>query len=73
MHDAEITLEANPGTVEAGKFAAFRDAGINRLSLGIQSFDGAHLKALGRIHDGRRGPAGPSKSPRGTLIISTST
>ena len=52
VHDAEITLEANPGTVEAGKFAAFRDAGINRLSLGIQSFDSAHLKALGRIHDG---------------------
>lgn len=49
---AEITLEANPGTVEAGKFAAFRDAGINRLSLGIQSFNPAHLKALGRIHDG---------------------
>ena len=49
--DAEITLEANPGTVEAGKFAAFRAAGINRLSLGIQSFDAAHLKALGRIHD----------------------
>ena len=52
VHDAEITLEANPGTVEAGKFAAFRAAGINRLSLGIQSFDDAHLTALGRIHDG---------------------
>lgn len=51
VHDAEITLEANPGTVEAGKFAAFRAAGVNRLSLGIQSFDPAHLKALGRIHD----------------------
>jgi oxygen-independent coproporphyrinogen-3 oxidase len=50
--DAEITLEANPGTVEAGKFAAFRDAGVNRLSLGIQSFNPTHLKALGRIHDG---------------------
>ena len=49
--DAEITLEANPGTVEAGKFAAFRDAGINRLSLGIQSFNPTHLKALGRIHN----------------------
>ncbi len=48
---AEITLEANPGTVEAGKFAAFRAAGINRLSLGIQSFDRKHLQALGRIHD----------------------
>ena len=50
---AEITLEANPGTVEAGKFRDFRAAGINRLSLGIQSFDPRHLKALGRIHDER--------------------
>jgi oxygen-independent coproporphyrinogen-3 oxidase len=49
--DAEITLEANPGAIEAGKFAAFRDAGVNRLSLGIQSFDPKHLEALGRIHD----------------------
>jgi oxygen-independent coproporphyrinogen-3 oxidase len=48
--DAEITLEANPGTVEAERFAAYRDAGVNRLSLGIQSFNDAHLKALGRIH-----------------------
>lgn len=48
--NAEITLEANPGTVEAGKFALFRDAGVNRLSLGIQSFNDTHLQALGRIH-----------------------
>ncbi|PKO86227.1 MAG: oxygen-independent coproporphyrinogen III oxidase-like protein [Betaproteobacteria bacterium HGW-Betaproteobacteria-12] len=48
--EAEITLEANPGTVEAGKFAGFRAAGVNRLSLGIQSFDDGHLQALGRIH-----------------------
>lgn len=48
--DAEITMEANPGTVEAGKFAGFRDAGVNRVSLGIQSFDDLHLAALGRIH-----------------------
>ena len=48
--DAEITLEANPGTVEAEKFAGFRSAGVNRLSLGIQSFNDDHLKALGRIH-----------------------
>ena len=48
--DAEITLEANPGTVEAAKFAGFRNAGINRVSLGIQSFDDAKLKSLGRIH-----------------------
>lgn len=49
--EAEITLEANPGTFEAEKFSAFRAAGINRLSIGIQSFNPAHLKALGRIHD----------------------
>lgn len=49
--NAEITLEANPGTVEAEKFKGFRDAGVNRLSLGIQSFNEIHLKALGRIHD----------------------
>ena len=49
--NAEITLEANPGTVEAEKFAGFREAGVNRLSLGIQSFNDVHLKALGRIHD----------------------
>ena len=48
---AEITLEANPGTAEAQKFADFRSAGVNRLSLGIQSFNPHHLKALGRIHD----------------------
>lgn len=48
--EAEITLEANPGTVEAEKFAGFRAAGVNRLSLGIQSFNDHHLKALGRIH-----------------------
>jgi oxygen-independent coproporphyrinogen-3 oxidase len=48
--DAEITLEANPGTVEASKFAAFCDAGVNRLSMGIQSFNDTHLQALGRIH-----------------------
>ena len=49
--DAEITLEANPGTVEAARFRDYRAAGVNRLSLGIQSFNPHHLKALGRIHD----------------------
>ena len=49
--DAEITLEANPGTFEAGKFRDFRAAGVNRLSIGVQSFNDRHLKALGRIHD----------------------
>jgi putative oxygen-independent coproporphyrinogen III oxidase len=47
---AEITLEANPGTFEADKFRAFRDLGINRLSIGVQSFNPAHLAALGRVH-----------------------
>lgn len=47
---AEITLEANPGTVDSGRFRAFRQAGVNRLSVGIQSFNEAHLQALGRIH-----------------------
>lgn len=49
--EIEITLEANPGTVESGRFQAYRDIGINRLSLGIQSFNDKHLKILGRIHD----------------------
>ncbi|PIX98141.1 MAG: YggW family oxidoreductase [Hydrogenophilales bacterium CG_4_10_14_3_um_filter_63_21] len=48
---AEITLEANPGTFEAARFRGYREAGVNRLSLGIQSFNPEHLKALGRIHD----------------------
>lgn len=47
---AEITLEANPGTVEQARFAEFRRAGVNRLSIGIQSLHDAQLKALGRIH-----------------------
>ncbi|MBT9567260.1 MAG: oxygen-independent coproporphyrinogen III oxidase-like protein [Thiobacillus sp.] len=51
--DAEVTLEANPGTVEADKFAGFREAGVTRVSLGIQSFNPRHLQALGRIHDDR--------------------
>jgi oxygen-independent coproporphyrinogen-3 oxidase len=49
--DIEITMEANPGTVEADKFASFAASGINRLSLGIQSFNNAKLSALGRIHN----------------------
>ncbi len=49
---AEITMEANPGTVEHDRFEAYREAGINRISLGIQTFSDQHLKTLGRIHDG---------------------
>jgi oxygen-independent coproporphyrinogen-3 oxidase len=48
---AEITLEANPGTFEADKFKGYRDAGVNRLSIGIQSFNARHLTALGRVHN----------------------
>lgn len=55
--DAEITLEANPGTVDAARFAEFRAAGVTRLSIGIQSFDEDKLRALGRIHDGAQARA----------------
>jgi putative oxygen-independent coproporphyrinogen III oxidase len=47
---AEITLEANPGTAEAARFRGFRDAGVNRISVGVQSFDDEMLRSLGRIH-----------------------
>ena len=50
--DAEITMEANPGSIEANKFASFAKAGINRVSIGVQSFQDEQLKALGRIHNG---------------------
>ncbi|TAN51350.1 MAG: radical SAM protein, partial [Betaproteobacteria bacterium] len=46
--EAEVTLEANPGTAEAGRFRGYRAAGVNRLSLGVQSFDDRMLRALGR-------------------------
>ena len=49
--DCEITLEANPGTFEKDRFKAFRSAGVTRLSIGVQSFNDLHLKALGRVHD----------------------
>ncbi|HVY24065.1 MAG TPA: radical SAM family heme chaperone HemW [Steroidobacteraceae bacterium] len=51
--DIEITLEANPGTIEHGQFAAYRAAGINRISLGAQSFNDTHLRKLGRIHSAK--------------------
>ena len=50
--DCEVTLEANPGTFERDRFKAFRGAGVTRLSVGVQSFNDLHLKALGRVHDG---------------------
>jgi putative oxygen-independent coproporphyrinogen III oxidase len=52
--DCEITLEANPGTFEKDRFRAFRGAGVTRLSIGVQSFNDEHLKALGRVHDRRQ-------------------
>ena len=51
--DLEITLEANPGAVERGRFAEFRAVGVNRLSIGVQSFEDEHLRRLGRIHNRR--------------------
>ncbi|MGG4603790.1 radical SAM family heme chaperone HemW [Paenalcaligenes sp. Me131] len=54
LPDAEITLEANPGTAEASRFKSYAQSGVNRISLGIQSFDDNALKALGRIHDGHQ-------------------
>ena len=48
----EVTLEANPGTLDANRFLGFRQAGVNRISIGVQSFNDTHLKHLGRIHDG---------------------
>ena len=52
--DCEVTLEANPGTFEKDRFRAFRGAGVTRLSIGVQSFNDDHLKALGRVHDSRQ-------------------
>ena len=52
--DCEITLEANPGTFDKARFKAFKDAGINRLSLGVQSLNDKHLKSIGRIHDAKQ-------------------
>ena len=56
-NNIEITLEANPTSVEAGRFRAFRDAGINRVSVGLQALNNADLKALGRLHSAREGRA----------------
>ena len=62
--DAEITLEANPGTVDAARFAEFRAAGVTRLSIGVQSFDEVKLRALGRIHDRAQALAAVSAAQR---------
>ena len=55
--DIEITLEANPGTIDEAHFADYRAAGINRLSIGVQSFDDAKLQLLGRVHDAAQASA----------------
>jgi putative oxygen-independent coproporphyrinogen III oxidase len=60
----EITLEANPGTFERDRFRAFRDAGITRLSVGVQSFDDAKLHALGRVHDAQQAKAAVEEAAR---------
>ena len=60
----EITLEANPGTFERERFAAFRAAGVTRLSVGVQSFHDRHLKALGRVHDGAQARAALEEAAR---------
>ncbi|WP_312317127.1 radical SAM family heme chaperone HemW [Atlantibacter hermannii] len=59
--DAEITMEANPGTVEADRFVDYQRAGVNRISIGVQSFDQAKLTRLGRIH-------GPDEAKRAALL-----
>jgi len=62
---AEITMEANPGTFEAARFAAYAQAGVNRLSVGVQSFDDALLAAIGRVHDGAQARAALELAARG--------
>ncbi|MCF6487665.1 radical SAM protein, partial [Escherichia coli] len=61
--DAEITMEANPGTVEADRFVDYQRAGVNRISIGVQSFSEEKLKRLGRIH-------GPQEAKRAAKLAS---
>ena len=61
---AEITLEANPGTFETGRFADFARAGVTRLSIGVQSFDDRLLRAIGRVHDGEQARAAVAEAAR---------
>jgi putative oxygen-independent coproporphyrinogen III oxidase len=62
--DCEITMEANPGTFEKERFRAFAQAGVNRLSIGVQTFNDAHLRALGRVHDGAQALAAAEEAAR---------
>lgn len=64
VSDAEITLEANPGTFERDRFAAYAQAGINRFSIGVQSFDDAQLRKLGRVHDAAQARAAIEEAVR---------
>lgn len=59
--DAEITMEANPGTVEADRFSGYQRAGVNRISIGVQSFSAEKLTRLGRIH-------GPEEAKRAATL-----
>jgi len=69
LPDAEITLEANPGTAEAGRFRDYAASGVTRLSLGIQSFDDARLAALGRIHDAAQARAAIEMAQRAVARV----
>ncbi|MDH5709874.1 MAG: radical SAM family heme chaperone HemW [Hylemonella sp.] len=62
--DCEITLEANPGTFEKERFRAYRDAGVTRLSVGVQSFNDEHLRRIGRVHDGAQAMAALEEAAR---------
>jgi len=62
--DCEISMEANPGTFERDRFRAFAQAGVTRLSIGVQSFNDAHLQALGRVHDGAHARAALEEAAR---------
>ena len=66
--DVEVTLEANPTSVEAERFRGFRAAGVNRVSLGVQALDDASLKELGRLHT-RRGSAESRRASRARYSI----
>ena len=70
--DAEITLEANPTSVEAERFRGYRAAGVNRVSLGVQAMNDADLKALGRLHTAERGDARGRRSRARSSIASPS-
>jgi len=69
LPDAEITMEANPGTAEAGRFRDYAASGVNRLSLGIQSFDDAQLRQLGRIHDAAQARAAIEMAQRAVARV----